>query len=35
MINISKGAADKFIEKKNKSKNPENMMIRIVFGGNG
>ena len=35
MISVSKGAAEKFIEKRNKFKNSENVMIRIVFGGNG
>ncbi|MDF2948642.1 MAG: hypothetical protein K0R07_660 [Sedimentibacter sp.] len=35
MISVSKGAAEKFIEKRDKFKNSENVMIRVVFGGNG
>lgn len=35
MITVSKEAAEKFQEIKLKAKNPENMMIRISFGGYG
>jgi Fe-S cluster assembly iron-binding protein IscA len=35
MINITKNAAEKFNEIRQKAKNPENAMLRIYFGGFG
>lgn len=35
MINITRSAADKFNETRQKADNPENAMLRISFGGYG
>lgn len=35
MINVTKDAAEKFNEVKQKSKKPENAMLRVSFGGYG
>jgi hypothetical protein len=35
MVNVSKGAAEKFNQIRKKADNPENLMIRVSFGGFG
>lgn len=35
MVNVTKDAADKFNELRKNAENPENVMLRISFGGYG
>lgn len=35
MVNVSKKAAEKFNDVRKKSKNPDDLMIRVSFGGFG